>query len=217
VHGGPHNAWGPALDDWHLHHHTLAGAGWNVLTINSRGSDGYGEDFFRAVVGGWGTADEGDFIAAVETLVAEGVADPARLVVTGYSYGGVMSAWLSARTDVFAAAIPGGLACDMGSFVGTSDMGHHMERLEVGPDADATSALTFVDGVRAPTLILQGEADHRCPVEQAEQWFHALRARGVEVRMVRYPGASHVFPLAGRPSHRVDYSERVHAWAVEHT
>jgi dipeptidyl aminopeptidase/acylaminoacyl peptidase len=73
-----------------------------------------------------------------------------------------------------------------------------------------------VDGVRAPTLILQGGADDRCPVGQAEQWFHALRTRGVPVCLVRYPGGDHLFILNGRPSHRIDYSRRVVGWVTEH-
>jgi dipeptidyl aminopeptidase/acylaminoacyl peptidase len=81
----------------------------------------------------------------------------------------------------------------------------------------ALSPLTRVDAVRAPTLILHGGVDDTCPVGQAEQWFHALRARGVPARLVVYPDASHLFPLNGRPSHRVDYASRLVAWVTEHT
>src|SRR5581483_610709 len=111
------------LDGARLYHQTLPPTGWTILYINPRGSDGYGARLFRARSGAWGRSDESDFTSAVQALVDEGSADPARLVVTGYSYGGYMSAWLSSRTDLFAAAIPGGLVCDLTSMSGTSDGG----------------------------------------------------------------------------------------------
>jgi dipeptidyl aminopeptidase/acylaminoacyl peptidase len=217
IHGGPHNAWGPTLDGVHLYHQTLAAAGWNILYINPRGSDGYGENFFRAVSGAWGLSDEADFTSAVQALIDEGIADPARLVVTGYSYGGFMSAWLSARTDLFAAAIPGGLVSDLTSVGGTSDGGIGMRKREIGDNVIQSSPLSYVEQVTAPTLIYHGERDDRCDLGQAEEWFGALRARKVPVELVVYPGGSHLLILNGRPSHRVDFNRRVHDWAVTHT
>ncbi|HLI54608.1 MAG TPA: serine hydrolase, partial [Acidimicrobiales bacterium] len=224
VHGGPHNAWGPAFDGFHLYHQTLAARGWTVLTLNPRGSDGYGEAFWRAVIGGWGISDEGDFMAAVDALVERGVADPERLVVAGYSYGGYMSCWLPTRTRRFRAAIAGGCVSDLVSLAGTSDLGRHLARVEleaaVGEDTGRLLEMSPISGVSAvetPTLILHGEADQRCPVGQAEEWFAALRDRRVEVEMVRYPGAGHLFILGGRPSQRLDYGRRLEEWAVEHT
>ena len=79
------------------------------------------------------------------------------------------------------------------------------------------SPLTHVDDVRTPTLILHGENDDRCDIGQAEEWFTALRVRKVETELVRYPGASHLFILLGRPSHRIDYCQRVTDWALAHT
>ncbi len=219
VHGGPHNAWAPHADPVHLYQQELAARGWTVLVLNIRGSDGYGEEFFTAAVGAWGEADERDVLEPVATLVAEGLVDPARLALTGYSYGGYLSCWLSARSDVFAAVVPGGVVSDLVSMAGTSDEGQYLTSLEVGgPERlTALSPLTEVDGVRAPTLILHGGADDRCPVGQAEQWFHALRTRGVESQLVLYPGGSHLFILDGRPSHRADYSHRLVGWVTEHT
>ncbi|MGV9306087.1 S9 family peptidase [Nonomuraea sp. NPDC004354] len=212
VHGGPHNAWAPVFDGVHLYHQVLAARGWSVLTLNPRGSDGYGEAFYTAAIGAWGLADAGDFLAALDDLVEEGVADPDRLAVTGYSYGGYMACWLSATTDRFRAAIPGGCVSDLTSMSGTSDAGHLLKTFECRGDLAAQSPLTHVAGVRAATLVLHGERDDRCPVGQAEQWFAALRERGVPARLVRYPGGSHLFILNGRPSHRLDYNERIVAW-----
>ncbi|SEG97288.1 Dipeptidyl aminopeptidase/acylaminoacyl peptidase [Nonomuraea solani] len=212
VHGGPHNAWAPVLDGFHLYHQALAAQGWTVLALNPRASDGYGEDFYTAAVGAWGLADTQDFLAAVDALVADGTADPERLAVTGYSYGGYMTCWLTAGTGRFKAAIAGGCVSDLTSMSGTSDMGHLLKTHECAGDLAAQSPMTHVAGVTTPTLLLHGENDDRCPVGQAEQWFAALRERRVPVRLVRYPGAAHLFIVNGRPSHRYDYNERIIAW-----
>ncbi|MEV4839965.1 S9 family peptidase [Nonomuraea sp. NPDC049486] len=212
IHGGPHNAWAPVFDGAHLYHQVLAARGWTVLTLNPRASDGYGEAFYKAAAGAWGLADTQDFLGPLDDLVAEGVADPERLAVTGYSYGGYMTCWLSTRTGRFKAAIPGGAVTDLVSMGGTSDMGYFLKMFECGGDVVPQSPLTHVDDVTTPTLLLHGDTDDRCPVGQAEQWFAALRERGVPVRLVRYPGASHLFILNGRPSHRIDYNERIIAW-----
>ena len=222
AHGGPHNAWSPAADAAHPYHQALVAAGWSVLLLNVRGSDGYGTAFLTAAVGHWGTADERDFLDPVDQLVAEGLADPARLALTGYSYGGYMTCWLTARTDRFAAAVAGGVVTDLLSTVGTSDAGHTLGRLE-WPDPYTQrerlaelSPLTHVAQVGTPTLLLQGQADERCPVGQAEQWFAALRTRGVPTELVLYPGSSHLFVLDGRPSHRLDYGRRLVGWLRRH-
>ena len=224
VHGGPHNAWGPSFDPVHGYAQVLAAQGWAVLTLNPRGSDGYGEAFWTAARGAWGVGDADDFLAAVDVLVADGVADADRLAVTGYSYGGYMTCWLTTQTDRFAAAVPGGVVTDLVSFSGTSDLAGLLDQVEYGVVA-ATGAdrlrdlspLTFVEKVRTPTLVVQGAADDRCPVGQAEQWFTALRTLGREVELVLYPGASHLFVLNGRPSHRADWNRRVIDWVTRHT
>lgn len=223
IHGGPHNAWSPAPDGGHSYHQQLVRQGWTVLLLNPRASDGYGEAFFTAAVGRWGSADERDFLEPLDQLVAEGVADPDRLAVTGYSYGGYMTCWLTGRTDRFAAAVPGGSLTDLTSFAGTSDAGHFLAAFETAvPFADperaaAQSPYSNVANVTTPTLLLHGLDDDRCPPEQAEQWFAALRARGVAAQLVLYPGASHLFILAGRPSHRLDYARRIVDWVTQHT
>ena len=183
IHGGPHNAWNGAADDVHLYHQELVARGWAVLLLNPRGSDGYGERFYNAALGGWGEQDARDFLEPIDALVAEGIADPRRLAVTGYSYGGYMTCYLTSRDHRFAAAVAGGVVTDLTSMAGTSDAGHFLGEHEFGaaswarPDRYAAmSPLSHVDDVRTPTLILHGAADLRCPVGQAEQWHTALRA-----------------------------------------
>ena len=219
VHGGPHNAWNAAADEMHFYHQDLAAKGWAVLLVNPRGSDGYGEAFYDGVQGAWGVADHLDFLEPVDALVAEGLADPDRLAVTGYSYGGFMTGWLTAHDDRFKAAVAGGIVSDLVSEYGASDDGALMGRYELGgpPWANpegyaAMSPITRVDQVTTPTLVLHGEDDLTCPVGQAQQWHTSLRDRGVPTELVLYPGASHVFILLGLPSQRLDYSRRVVEW-----
>ncbi len=225
VHGGPHNAWNAAADEMHLYHQELAARGWTVLIVNPRGSDGYGTEFYDAVFGAWGEADRNDFLEPIDQLVAEGLADPKRLAITGYSYGGFTTCYLTSRDDRFAAAVSGGVVADLVSMGGTSDDAHFLSVAELGAlpwksgDRERLAELspyTHVDKVTTPTLVLQGGDDVRCPVGQAEQWHYALREQGVPTRLVIYPGASHVFPLLGKPSHRIDFCTRIVGWVEQY-
>ncbi|MDX8029189.1 serine hydrolase [Lentzea sp. BCCO 10_0856] len=219
IHGGPHNAWNGTADPIHLYHQVLAEQGWAILLLNPRGSDGYGEDFYTAALGAWGKADAKDFLEPLDQLVAEELADPDKLTVTGYSYGGFMTCYLTSRDDRFAAAVAGGVVSDLSSMAGTSDGGRYLTELELGGPGEhiaELSPLTLVDQVRTPTLIYQGAADDRCPVGQAEQWFMALRQNDVPAKLVLYPDESHLFILSGKPSHREDFNRRVVDWVREH-
>jgi dipeptidyl aminopeptidase/acylaminoacyl peptidase/CubicO group peptidase (beta-lactamase class C family) len=222
IHGGPHNAWNGAADSIHLYHQELAARGWAVLLLNPRGSDGYGEDFYTAVLASWGESDARDFLEPIDALVAEGVADPERLAVTGYSYGGYMTCYLTSRDERFAAAVAGGVVSDLVSMGGTSDDAHLLSRYELGGEPwavrdryQAMSPLSLVENVVTPTLVYHGESDRRCPVGQAQQWHTALRERGVATTLVLYPDESHLFILDGKPSHRLDFNRRVVDW-MEH-
>ncbi|MFD0476987.1 alpha/beta hydrolase family protein [Nonomuraea thailandensis] len=135
----------------------------------------------------------------MDALVAEGIADPGRLAVTGYSYGGYMTCWLTGTTDRFRAAVAGGAVTDLTSMSGTSDMGLALKEHECPGDLAAQSPLTHVGRVTAPTLLLHGESDDRCPIGQSEQWFAALRERRVPVTLVRYPGRATCSRAAAGP------------------
>ncbi|MCO8274105.1 serine hydrolase [Actinoplanes sp. TRM 88003] len=224
IHGGPHNAWNGAADEVHLYHQELAADGWTVLLLNPRASDGYGEQFFTAAVGAWGEADARDFLEPLDQLVADGTADPAKLAVAGYSYGGYMTCYLTAIDDRFAAAVTGGVVSDLTSMAGSSDDGHLLAGLELGgtPWAEpgryaAMSPITRVADVDTPTLIIQGDSDLRCPVGQAQQWHTALRERGVPAELVLYPGGSHLLIVEGPPSQRLDFNRRIAEWVRRHT
>lgn len=219
IHGGPHNAWSGVADDIHFYQQLLAARGWRVLMVNPRGSDGYGDEFYRAVNGGWGPHDERDFLEPLDALVAEGLADPDRLALTGYSYGGFSTCSLTASTPRFAAAVAGGLLCNFAGLAANSEgaaffsemtagvkpLGHHRELIDASPISRVTEVMT-------PTLILHGADDDICPVGQAQEWFSALRLAGVPSRLVVYPGGSHLFILNGPISQRIDYHQRLVEW-----
>lgn len=224
VHGGSFSgAWSPVVQPSRLYQQELAGRGWTVLLLNARGSDGYGSEFARAAVGAWGQADAPDFHDAIDTLASRGLIDPARLAVTGYSYGGFMTNWLTATSDRFSAAVAGGSICDFVSLFGTSDMGWVMSEYDIGvhPHIDPAAALRrspigLGRAVRTPTLLLHGEADLRCPISQAEEWLAMLLGSGCQAEMVRYPGASHGFLTQGPPSLAADYGTRLVKWVTRH-
>ncbi|MEV6981475.1 S9 family peptidase [Sphaerisporangium sp. NPDC051017] len=224
VHGGPYNAWTPALSEHFLYQQALAGQGWTVLCVDSRGSASYGDAFMQATNGDWHYADEGDILGAVDVVVAEGLADPARLVLSGFSYGGTMTAWLTTRTDRFAAAIAGVMISDHVSWQGTDAGVLTSEWIAGGPLREVYDRLTdrspiaHVGKVTTPFMILQNEEDLRCPMLQGELWFQALRAQGVRARLVRYPEVTHFALLGGgAPSYPRDAYQRLMDWALEHT
>ena len=223
VHGGPHNAWNGAADSVHVYHQELVARGWAVLLVNPRGSDGYGEKFYTGVTGAWGEADANDFLEPLDELVAEGLADPARLAVTGYSYGGFMTCYLTGHDDRFAAAVTGGVVADLVSLTGTCDDGPFLADIELAarpwddPERYARlSPYTKVGAVRTPTLVVHGVDDSTCPIGQAQQWHSALRVQGVPTRLVLYPGASHLFIMTGPPSQRLDWNRRIVDWVEQY-
>jgi dipeptidyl aminopeptidase/acylaminoacyl peptidase/CubicO group peptidase (beta-lactamase class C family) len=223
IHGGPHNAWNGAADQVHLYHQELASRGWTILLVNPRASDGYGQQFFTGAQGAWGQVDAKDLLEPIEQLVAAGIADAGRLAVTGYSYGGFMTCYLTSRDDRFAAAVAGGVVSDLFSMAGSSDAGHFLSEYELTVPSwddngryEVMSPIAQVARVHTPTLIVHGAADLRCPVDQAKQWHTALRERGVPTRLVLYPDASHLFILEGRPSHRLDFNRRIVDWVEQY-
>ncbi|GAB2480548.1 serine hydrolase [Nocardiopsis aegyptia] len=218
IHDGPHDAWNGAADPVHLYHQELIARGWTVLLLDPRGSDGCGDTF---TLGAQGTGDAQDFLEPIDTLVAEGTADPDRLAVAGYGRGGRIAGYLASRDDRFTAAVAGAMFRDSTRVCGTSDAVHGSATAEAGvsPQLDRDryvepSPCSRAQNVRTPTLILHGAADERCPAGQAEQWFDALKVRGVPTRLVLYPGGSHRFLLDGPPSHRTDLARRIVDWVV---
>jgi len=225
IHGGPHSFHGNAFPGGMFQVFALASRGWAVLLLNPTGSSSYGRAFAYGIHGRWGEADLAEQLAAVDALVADGVADPARLAVSGYSYGGFMTAWTITHTDRFRAAVVGAPVMNLESFYGTSDIGPWFGSWQVGGDLVGhretyrrLSPINYVERVVTPTLIVHGEGDDRCPIGQGEELYQGLLAAGrAPVEFVRYPGQSHGFRGLGRPSHRVDVVRRIVEWVERHT
>ena len=225
IHGGPHAFFADAFPLSALYWYVLACRGWSVLALNPSGSGSYGKTFAHSIRGRWGEYDLPEQLAAIDALIADGEVDADRLAVTGYSYGGYMTAWMVGHTDRFKAAVIGAPAINHDSMHGTSDIGMWFCPWEMNGDIfndreafRRLSPVNYMDQVTTPTLLLHGEADDRCPIGQGEEFYLGLVAAGkAPVEMVRYPGSSHSFRLNGRPSHRLDYYRRVVAWLERYT
>ncbi|RJF72833.1 S9 family peptidase [Deinococcus cavernae] len=210
IHGGPHTDYGYGFQ----HEFQLFAAnGYGVCYSNPRGSSGYGQAWQSAIHGRWGSVDYDDLMAFFDAcLKAYPALDARKTAVMGGSYGGLMTNWITAHTGRFQAAITDRSICNYLSFNGTSDIGLSFWPHELGlsfhRSADAQklwdlSPLKYVENVKTPTLIIHSALDHRCPIEQAEQWYAALTLLDVPVRFVRFPGEDHELSRSGRPDRRL--------------
>ena len=221
IHGGPHTQYGNAF-----YHEIqfLAARGYVVLYTNPRGSRGYGQAFTAAIRGDWGGPDFGDLMAGVDYVIAQGYVDSERLGVTGGSYGGFMTNWVVSHTDRFKAAVTQRCLTNMMSMAGTCDVQLMGDRTyfpsEVWEDPTLywkLSPLGYVQNISTPLLILHSEGDLRCPIEQGEQLFIALKRLKREVEFVRYPPeASHDLSRSGPPDLRLDRLARIVEWMDKH-
>jgi dipeptidyl aminopeptidase/acylaminoacyl peptidase len=219
IHGGPHNQH-PGVG-FSMRPQALAGAGHVVLMPNPRGSSGYGEAFQQACVRDWGGGDYEDLMAGVDAMVKRGIADPDRLYVTGYSYGGFMTTWVVGHTQRFRAAIVGAPVANHVSMIGTSDI-PLFSNFELGGSLHTDieewwehSPLKHLPNVTTPVLLEHHEGDLRCPITQAEEIFQHLKLLGKEVEFLRYPGGFHILDFHA-PSQDLDYMQRANAWFASH-
>jgi dipeptidyl aminopeptidase/acylaminoacyl peptidase len=223
VHGGPH-AYVEFGFPYHPYWYELASRGWAVLSLNPVGSASYGQEFADRLRGRWGELDLPEHLAAIEGLVAEGIADGARVAISGKSYGGYMAAWAIGKTRRFRAAVCSASVTNLESHFGTSDTGYYVDPYYIGGELSdireryhRLSPIHCASAAETPTLILHGEEDQRCPIGQAEELFAALmHAKKAEVEFVRYPGGTHHLAETGRPSHRVDYHGRIAEFVSRH-
>ena len=220
IHGGPH---GVFSDSFSAQQQVLATAGYIVLAVNPRGSSTYGTDFMKAVLGDWGGEDYLDIISAVDLVCERDYVDETRLGITGYSYGGFMSSWIIGHDTRFKAAVVGAPCINLSSMYGTSDIGVRFGEVQWGGKRwDALDAflehspLTYAPNVETPVLLMHGEDDHRCPIEQSEQYFVTLKRLGKQVELVRFPDSSHGFVRTGHPKLREEYLSRLLAWMNKH-
>jgi len=211
VHGGPTGNWQESIEPWGQ---LLVARGYAVFYPNIRGSIGYGDNFVRMNRADWGGADFKDVITGVNYLVAKGIADPARLGIGGWSYGGYMAEWAVTQTNIFRAAVSGAGMANLISEYGTEENPAYDEWFLGTPYENAdrflnSSPVLQVKHAKTPTLIFQGDADPIDPLGQSQELYRGLKRYGVETELVTYPREPHGFQEA---KHRVDVLQRMLAW-----
>jgi dipeptidyl aminopeptidase/acylaminoacyl peptidase len=205
IHGGPMSYDAPTFT---FEHTVWTSRGYGIVRVNYRGSTSYGREFSERLKGSRGDLESDDVVSGVRHLVDEGWADPDRLFVTGFSYGGITSAHIVTRYDDFAAAAPEHGIYDFYSNFGTDD-NHIWHEWEFGLPWENQekyrdlSSLTDVDQIETPLLITAGEEDWRCPPTQAEQLYVSVRKRGIDAKLVVYPGENHNIGDPKRVTHRL--------------
>lgn len=220
IHGGPHSMY---ASNFFFEFQLLAAAGNVVLYTNPRGSAGYRQEFVNAVRGDYGGKDYEDLMNAVDYACTLPYVDADRLGVTGGSYGGFMTNWIVGHTDRFKAAVTQRSICNWVSFYGVSDIGYFFTEGEIGDSPWGNmdkllkhSPMSYVEQVDTPLLILHGEQDMRCPIEQGEQFYVFLKRLKKKVQFVRFPGADHNLSRAGHPQQRVERLMRIINWFSDH-
>jgi dipeptidyl aminopeptidase/acylaminoacyl peptidase len=217
IHGGPNgqDEHSLAFDSYEFKRQQLAAAGFVVVGVNYRGSSGRGAAFARAIFADWGHKEVQDLLAAIDRLVADGVSDPQRLGIGGWSYGGILTDYTIASDGRFLAAVSGAGSANQLSMYG-SDQYILQYNAELGPpwrDSALWLKLSYpffhADRIHTPTLFMGGDKDFNVPVGGGEQMYEALRTLGVPAELVVYPGEFHSLR---RPSFVVDRSLRITAW-----
>lgn len=215
IHGGPFAAYGPHFS---TDNQLYAAAGYAVLSANPRGSTSYGEDFANQIDKAYPGNDYFDLMSIVDRAIALGIADPDRLFVTGGSGGGVLTSWIVGKTNRFKAAVAQKPVINWTTQALTADNPAYFGPYWVGaqPWEDPEtywrlSPLSLVGNVETPTLVVVGSEDYRTPVSESEQYYTALRLRGVPTALVKVPGASHG-GIAARPSQSAAKASAILAW-----
>jgi dipeptidyl aminopeptidase/acylaminoacyl peptidase len=220
IHGGPRTAYGHCLM---FEFQLLAANGLAVAYTNPRGSSAYGEEFAAAVPRNYGDRDYKDLMEAVDHLIGSRIADSNRLGVGGGSYGGYMTNWIIGHTDRFRAAVTERSISNWSSFFGSSDIGYFFTEDEVGgapwenqQHYAENSPITYVQNIKTPVLIIHSEEDYRCPIEQGEQLFAALKKLRKETLMLRFPEENHELSRSGKPKRRIVRLNHILAWYKQH-
>jgi dipeptidyl aminopeptidase/acylaminoacyl peptidase len=220
IHGGPHSAYGfqftPAEHEFQL----LAANGYVVAYFNPRDSLGYGEKFAGIAEGDWGERDYMDIMEGVDHLIENyDFIDRNKLGVAGGSFGGFMTNWIISHTNKFKAAVTMRSVCNWSSQVAISDISWGDNGIGKGEypwneheQYRRKSPLSFVKTIKTPLLILHSENDLRCPIEEAEQLFFALKKNKKDVEFIRFPNESHDLSRTGKPSHRVERLRHIIRW-----
>jgi dipeptidyl aminopeptidase/acylaminoacyl peptidase len=215
IHGGPHSDYN---EGWFDEFQNIAGAGMWVLFTNPRGSSGTNTEFTFASRGDWGGRDYEDLMKAVDIAAKRPDVDSTRMGVTGGSYGGFMTAWVTTKTNRFKAAETDRMISEWTFWYGASDAQALTENEFFGKPwenqimYDTLSPIRFVKKVKTPTLLVQSEEDYRTPIGNADLWFMALKKQGVPAEFVRYPRSNHDLSRTGEPWLLVDRLARLRQW-----
>lgn len=217
IHGGPSAMWGPAEPTMWLEWQLASARGYGVVYANPRGSGGYGEGFQRGNHQNWGPGPAGDCLAVLDEACRESWVDEDRLVVTGGSYGGYLTAWIVAHDQRFKAAVAQRGVYDLATFFGEGNayrlvdwaFGGHPHDPRFSAVLDRASPFRQASGIETPLLILHGEKDLRTGVSQSAMLYRALKVDGRPVEYVLYPDADHDLSRTGDPVHRMDRLGRI--------
>lgn len=218
IHGGPHLMYGI---EFNHQMQMFAARGYVVFYTNPRGSTGYGEEFGDIIHGRYPGDDYQDLMTGVDALLAKGYVDDKRLYVTGGSGGGLLTAWIVTQTDRFRAAVSQYPVTNWFTQAGSADIGLLMTRWmkampwEKPQQYIERSPVFRADKVKTPTMVLTGEEDWRTPITQSEEFYFALKARGVDSVLVRFPREPHGIRGAF-PSHRIQKVEYILGWFDQH-
>jgi len=216
IHGGPLTQYG----EFFMHEfYYLAAAGYVVHFCNPRGGRGYGEEHAKAIWGGWGDADYRDLMTWTDFIEQQPYISKKRMGVTGGSYGGYMTVWIIGHTDRFKAAVTQRCVSNLVSMWGSSDLNWIFQEVlnDKPPFQDLDkfwehSPIKYIGNAKTPTLVIHSENDLRCPIEQGEQVFVALKTLGVDTEMVRFPGEFHGLSRNGRTDRRIVRLNHILRW-----
>ena len=216
IHGGPLAMYA----EFFMHEfYYLAAQGYVVYFSNPRGGQGYGETHAKAIWQDWGNADYADLMCWTDYVAAQPYIDNERMGVTGGSYGGYMSLWIIGHTQRFQAAVPQRVVSNFVSMWGSSDLNWVFQQVlgNKPPWEDLEkywkhSPMAYIGNAKTPTLLIHSENDHRCPIEQGEQAFVALKTLGVDAEMVRFPEEPHGLSRVGRADRRIARLNHIARW-----
>lgn len=222
IHGGPHVMWGPGEASMWLEYQSLAGDGYTVFFPNPRGSEGYGFEHKKAIHRNWGDLPMSDVLAGADSVIARGLADPNRQVITGGSYAGFLTAWIVGHTDRFKAAVAQRGVYDMVSWWGMANTYRLFEsEFAIRPWEDPelswkASPIAYAANIHTPLLLLHGEQDYRVGLGGVQTLYRMLKSQQKEVQLVLYPREGHEVTRSGEPHHRVDHMARILDWFDRH-
>lgn len=216
IHGGPQVSYGESF----FHEmQALAAQGYGVIMLNPRGGSGYGQDFVSSILNNYGDEDYQDLMNGLDFVLDQHPEiNQEALYVAGGSYGGFMTNWIVTHTNRFRAAVTQRSISNWISFYGASDIGPSFVEFQLGRDLSQAdelwkmSPLAYAANAKTPLLVIHGEQDLRCPLEQGQQMYIAMKKHGVETRFVTFPDSSHGLSREGLPNLRMERLQEISDW-----